>query len=169
MADKVYSSLEFRPEFVHFIKVDHYVGFSELFILWYSLPMYADVRRVSRAKKDEHYKRGPRPVYSLYASWLQEGAGEGEGEGYWTVWKPADSGLKVRGTKTKHIYIKITTVYVPSSELRLSPTPSLASDCAPPPGTKAGGHTLLRVRVEGVPIPTTGEKLSTLPTLWWEE
>ncbi len=39
-----------------------------------------------------------------------------------------------------HIYIKNTTVYVPSSELGLSqtPTPFLASKCAPPPGTKGG-------------------------------
>ncbi len=36
-----------------------------------------------------------------------------------------------------------------------SPTPSLASKCAPPPRTK-----------EGVPIPTSGEKAySFLPTL----
>ncbi len=39
-----------------------------------------------------------------------------------------------------------------------SPTPSLASDCAPSPGTKGGGHTRLQVRGWGVPIPTTGEK-----------
>ena len=35
-----------------------------------------------------------------------------------------------------------------------SPTPSLASKCAPPPRSKGG-----------VPIPMTGETLSTLPTL----
>jgi hypothetical protein len=34
---------------------------------------------------------------------------------------------------------------------RDSPTPSLASECAPPPGTKRGGHTLLRVRGWGSP------------------
>ncbi len=40
-----------------------------------------------------------------------------------------------------------------------SPTPSLASERAPPPLTKGGGgHTRLQVGVEGVPIPTTGEK-----------
>jgi hypothetical protein len=46
---------------------------------------------------------------------------------------------------------------------------SLASVCAPPPGTRlggGGGYTRLRVRGWGSPIPTTGEKLSTLPTLW---
>jgi len=50
---------------------------------------------------------------------------------------------------TKYIDIKSTTVYVPSSELGLS-HPSLASECAPPPGTKWGegggvhvGHTRL--------------------------
>ncbi len=39
-----------------------------------------------------------------------------------------------------------------------SPTPSLAREYAPTPGTKGGGHTRLRVRGGGVPIPTTGEK-----------
>ncbi len=40
-----------------------------------------------------------------------------------------------------------------------SPTPSLASECAPPPGTKGGGGTLAcGGGVGGVPIPTTGEK-----------
>jgi hypothetical protein len=46
------------------------------------------------------------------------------------------------GPCTKYIYIKSTTVYVPSSELGLSqlaPNPSLASECAPPPGTKGEG------------------------------
>ena len=37
-----------------------------------------------------------------------------------------------------HTYIQSTTVYVPSSDLD-SPTPSLGSECAPPPGTKGGG------------------------------
>jgi hypothetical protein len=48
-----------------------------------------------------------------------------------------------------------------------SPTPSLASECAPPPGTKGGGGILACgcMRGWGVPIPTTGEKLSTLPIL----
>jgi hypothetical protein len=44
-----------------------------------------------------------------------------------------------------------------------SPTPSLACECAPPPGTSGAGT--LAGRLGGVPIPTTGEKLSTLPTL----
>ncbi len=47
-----------------------------------------------------------------------------------------------------------------------SPTPSFASECAPPPEPKGGGgglHTRLRVRGCGSP---TGEKLITLPTLW---
>ncbi len=40
-----------------------------------------------------------------------------------------------------------------------SPTPSLASECAPPRNLKGGGvHTHLRVRGWGVPIPKTGEK-----------
>ncbi len=47
-----------------------------------------------------------------------------------------------------------------------SPTPSLASECAPPPGTKGASTHACGWGVEGVPIPTTGEKLSTLPTLW---
>ncbi len=40
---------------------------------------------------------------------------------------------------TKYIYLQSTTVYDPSLELRDSPTPSLASECAPPPGTGGGG------------------------------
>ncbi len=46
-----------------------------------------------------------------------------------------------------------------------SPTPLAASECAlpPPPVPKSGGHT--RLLRGGVPIPTTGETLSTLPTL----
>jgi hypothetical protein len=32
-----------------------------------------------------------------------------------------------------------------------SPTPSLASECAPTPGTKGGGHTRLWVRGWGSP------------------
>ncbi len=43
-----------------------------------------------------------------------------------------------------------------------SPNPSPASECAPPP-TKGGEHTRLRVGSGGVPIPTAGEKLITLP------
>ncbi len=40
-----------------------------------------------------------------------------------------------------------------------SPTPSLASECAPPPGNKGAGGTLVCGRGGGrVPIPTTGEK-----------
>jgi hypothetical protein len=60
---------------------------------------------------------------------------------------------------TKYVYLQSTTVYVlvPSSELGFS-HPSLASECAPPPGTCGRG-------VGGVPIPTTGEKVRTLPTL----
>ncbi len=48
-----------------------------------------------------------------------------------------------------------------------SPSPSLASECAPPPRAKGGGGTLAcGLGIGGVPIRTTGEKLSTLPTLW---
>ncbi len=42
------------------------------------------------------------------------------------------------------------------------PNPSPASECALPPDQMVGGHTRLG---GGVPIPTTGEKLSTLPAL----
>jgi hypothetical protein len=49
--------------------------------------------------------------------------------------------------------VQSTKVYIPSSELELSHPPSLASECAPPPGTKGGGggHTRLRVRGWGSP------------------
>ncbi len=49
-----------------------------------------------------------------------------------------------------------------------SPTPLAASECALPPVPKGGGGGTLACckRGGGVPIPTTGETLSTLPTLW---
>ncbi len=47
-----------------------------------------------------------------------------------------------------------------------SPTPLAASESALPPEPKGGGHTRLRLKGWGSPIPTTGETLSTLPTLW---
>jgi hypothetical protein len=40
---------------------------------------------------------------------------------------------------TKLIYLQSTTVFVPSSRNWDSPTLSLASECAPPAGTKGGG------------------------------
>jgi hypothetical protein len=47
-----------------------------------------------------------------------------------------------------------------------SPNHSLASECAPPHGTKGeGAHSPAGEGVGGVPIPTTGEKLSFLPAL----
>jgi hypothetical protein len=46
-----------------------------------------------------------------------------------------------------------------------SPNPSLASECAPPPEPGGGGTHACWLGVGGVPIPTTGEKLSNLPTL----
>ncbi len=48
-----------------------------------------------------------------------------------------------------------------------SPTPIAASEFALPPGPKGGGgaHSPAAKGVGGVPIQTTGETLSTLPTL----
>ncbi len=57
-----------------------------------------------------------------------------------------------RGDTSLHkVHIKSTTVYVPSSELaelgRSHPLYRyIASECAPPPGTKGGGGTRLGVR-----------------------
>jgi hypothetical protein len=50
-----------------------------------------------------------------------------------------------------------------------SPIPFPASECALPPGTKGGGGGPVAGGwgVGKVPIPTTGEKLSTLRTLWY--
>ncbi len=46
-----------------------------------------------------------------------------------------------------------------------SPIPSLASECAPLPGTKGGGgHTRLRVRGWGKPNSDDWRKACTLPT-----
>jgi hypothetical protein len=52
---------------------------------------------------------------------------------------------------TKYLYIKSTTVHVPSSELGLSQPLSLASKGAPPPTTGEGGTTRLLVRGRGSP------------------
>ncbi len=47
-----------------------------------------------------------------------------------------------------------------------SPTPLAASDCAFPPGPKGGGaHSPAAKGVGESQFPTTGETLSTLPTL----
>jgi len=66
--------------------------------------------------------------------------------------------------KVLYIHLQSTTVYVPSSELGFSHPLSRQPVC-PSPRNQRGGHSRLRVRGWGVPIPTTGEKLSTLPTL----
>ncbi len=59
---------------------------------------------------------------------------------------------------TKYVYVKCTTVYVPSSELGL-PHPFPASECALSPRNQGGGGTLAYGQGGGgVPIPTTGEK-----------
>ncbi len=58
---------------------------------------------------------------------------------------------------TKYIYIKSTTVYVPSSEMGLSHPLSRRQMC-PSPRKQRGEGTLSRGwGVGGVPIPTTGE------------
>ncbi len=48
------------------------------------------------------------------------------------------------------------------------PPPSLASECAPPPGTGGGDILACWWGVGRVPIPTTGDKLITLPPLWFK-
>jgi hypothetical protein len=69
---------------------------------------------------------------------------------------------------TKHIYfLQSTTVYVPSSELGLSHPLSRQRVCPFPPEPGGGGILACGWGVGGIPIPipTIGEKLSTLPTL----
>jgi hypothetical protein len=75
------------------------------------------------------------------------------------------------GKNTKFIYTRIkstgTTVYVPSSEWD-TPTPSPASECAPPE-PKGGGGGAHTPAVEGVgesQFRRLEKKLRTLPTLW---
>jgi hypothetical protein len=55
-----------------------------------------------------------------------------------------------------YIYIKSTTVYVPALEMGLNPTPSNASECAPPAGKGLGESQFRRLE----------KKLSSLFTLW---
>ncbi len=49
-------------------------------------------------------------------------------------------------TITKYVYIKSTTVYVPSSELGLSQVPTPHPPLPSEPKVRGGGHTRLRVR-----------------------
>ncbi len=66
-----------------------------------------------------------------------------------------------------HIYKKYHSV-CPIVGIGTLPPPLSPASVPLPPGTKGGGHTRLGERVGGVggvPIQTTGEKLSTLPTL----
>ncbi len=58
---------------------------------------------------------------------------------------------------TKYVYIKSTTVFVPSSKLGLS-QPLYRQRVCPSPQNRGGGHTRLRERGWGVPIPTTWGK-----------
>ncbi len=51
---------------------------------------------------------------------------------------------------TKYVYIKSTTVYVPSSELGL-PQPLSSQGVCPSPHNQGGGHTRMRVRGWGSP------------------
>jgi hypothetical protein len=58
---------------------------------------------------------------------------------------------------TKYVYIKSTTVYVPSSELGLSQPLSRQRVC-PSPQNRGGGVHSPAGEGLGVPIPTAGEK-----------
>jgi hypothetical protein len=67
---------------------------------------------------------------------------------------------------TKYVqYIEYHSVCPLVGTGTLPPPLSLASECAPPPEPKGWGTLACGLGVGGVPIPTTGEKLSTLPTL----
>ncbi len=56
-------------------------------------------------------------------------------------------------------------MHVPSSELG-PPTPSPASECAPPPGTKGGAHSPAGEGVGESQFQRLEKRLSTLSTLW---
>ncbi len=58
-----------------------------------------------------------------------------------------------------------TTVCIPASELGLSHPLSRQRVCPSPQNQRGGGTTACGWGVGGVPIPTTWEKLSNLPTL----
>jgi hypothetical protein len=71
-----------------------------------------------------------------------------------------------RGHKV-HIYKEYHSVCPLVGIGTLPPTPSLASECAPPPGTKGGGaHTRAGEGLGESQFQRLEEKLSTLPTLW---
>jgi hypothetical protein len=61
-------------------------------------------------------------------------------------------------THKVRIYVKSTTVYVPSPELELSQPISRQRVCPSPQNRGGGGGSHSPAGVGGVPIPTTGEK-----------
>ncbi len=71
-----------------------------------------------------------------------------------------------RGNHKVHIYIYIEYHSAcPLVRTGILPPPLSPTSVPLPPEPKSGGHILLRVMGWGVPIPATGEKLSTLPSL----
>ncbi len=79
---------------------------------------------------------------------------------YWGI---QASICNTRGHKV-HLYKEYHSV-CPLVGIWTLPTPLSPASVPLPPEPKRGEHTRMRVRGWGVPIPTTGEKLSTLPTL----
>jgi hypothetical protein len=70
------------------------------------------------------------------------------------------------GDHTKHVNIKSTTVYVPSSELGLSHPLSRPRVCTTSPQTRGGGaHWPAGGGLGESQFPRLEKKLSTLPTL----
>jgi hypothetical protein len=69
----------------------------------------------------------------------------------WTPNKLLTPHLTYMVQATKYLYIKSTTVYVPSSALGLSQPISRQRVCPPPRTGGGGGHTGLRVRCWGSP------------------
>jgi hypothetical protein len=67
---------------------------------------------------------------------------------------------------TKYVYIKSTTVYVPSSELGLSQPLSRQRVCPSPHNRGVGAHSPGGEGLGESQYRRLEKKLSTLPTLW---
>jgi hypothetical protein len=72
------------------------------------------------------------------------------------------------GRGTKYLYIKSTTVYVPSSELGLSQPLSRLRVCPSPHNGGGGAHSPAAKGVGESQFRRHEKKISTLPTLWAE-
>jgi hypothetical protein len=122
-------------------------------------------KRIFSSKEDQTVKKAHAPSmhpllpFSPRDTLMHQKPGRME-KLYW--WKLQFEVEQLVYKTTMYIFIKSTTMYVPSSELGLSQLLSRQRVCPSPRNQRGGGGVhACGWRVVGVPIPTTGEKLST--------